>query len=106
MEKVDFETLLLLLLSLLLLLLLFSERIFEMEKVDFEKKTSEKVSSANEVKEALEKQMDGHREQHQKQINALRDEIHDKQNMIDQIREWVTFSTTVYRKFTVISETF
>lgn len=41
------------------------------------------------VKEALEKQMMAHREQHQKQISALRDEITDKQSLVDQLKELV-----------------
>lgn len=41
------------------------------------------------VKEALEKQLEQNREQHQKQVQNLRDEIDAKQAVIDQLREWV-----------------
>jgi len=39
------------------------------------------------VKEALEKQLEQNREQHQKQVQALRDEIHEKQSLADELRE-------------------
>ena len=39
------------------------------------------------VQEALEKQLEQNREQHQKQVAALRDEIDAKQALVDQLRE-------------------
>lgn len=51
--------------------------------------TSDKLQSEIEMKEALEKQMQSHREQHQKQLSSLREEISDKQNIIDELKEYV-----------------
>ncbi|XP_013401804.1 kinesin heavy chain isoform X2 [Lingula anatina] len=48
---------------------------------------AEEAKSANDMKTALEKQMESHREAHQKQLNALRDEIAEKQNQIEQLKE-------------------
>jgi uncharacterized protein YukE len=39
------------------------------------------------VKEALEKQLEQNHEQHQKQVQNLRDEIDGKQALVDQLRE-------------------
>lgn len=39
------------------------------------------------IKEALEKQIDEHREQHQKQLSALRDEITAKQQQIEELTD-------------------
>ncbi|CAG7837954.1 unnamed protein product, partial [Allacma fusca] len=39
------------------------------------------------VQEALEKQLEQNREQHQKQVAALRDEIDAKQTLVDQLRD-------------------
>uniref|UniRef100_A0A3B3WJ08 Kinesin-like protein n=1 Tax=Poecilia mexicana TaxID=48701 RepID=A0A3B3WJ08_9TELE len=40
------------------------------------------IQSANEVKEAVEKQIQSHREAHQKQISSLRDELDSKEKLI------------------------
>lgn len=48
---------------------------------------SDKLQSEIEMKEALEKQMQSHREQHQKQLSSLREEISDKQTLIDELKE-------------------
>ncbi|CAG0904101.1 unnamed protein product [Darwinula stevensoni] len=39
------------------------------------------------IKEALEQQIDQHREQHQRQLAALRDEIADKQQTIEELKD-------------------
>lgn len=39
------------------------------------------------VQEALQSQLEENRAQHQKQVQALRDEIDSKQNLVDQLRE-------------------
>ena len=47
------------------------------------------------MRQALQKQMDGHREAHQKQLNELRNEITEKQAKIDELTEYAfTFFTT------------
>ena len=43
--------------------------------------------SVEQMKNALEQQIEKHREAHQKQLSALRDEIAEKQNLIDQLRD-------------------
>ncbi len=52
-----------------------------------EKEKTDKLQSAAEMKEALQKQMESHREQHQRQLAELRQEITNKQNRIDQLTE-------------------
>jgi hypothetical protein len=39
------------------------------------------------MRDAIESEMTGHREQHQKQVNALRDESNEKQSKIDELKE-------------------
>lgn len=52
-----------------------------------EKETSSKLQAEIEMKETLEKQMMAHREQHQKQLSSLREEISEKQALIDSLKE-------------------
>ncbi|XP_071758626.2 kinesin-1 heavy chain-like [Centroberyx gerrardi] len=47
----------------------------------------EKIQSANEVKEAVEKQIHSHRETHQKQISSLRDELDKKEKLITELQD-------------------
>lgn len=61
-----------------------------MHEVSFQDKEKEhltRLQDAEEVKKALEQQMESHREAHQKQLSRLRDEIEEKQRIIDEIRE-------------------
>lgn len=53
-------------------------------------KARDEVASATQMKDALEKQMESHREQHQRQLAELRQEISDKQERIDQLTELVS----------------
>ena len=63
-----------------------SEQLYMAELVEKEKE-KDKVASAAKMKDALEKQMESHREQHQRQLTELRQEIADKQERIDQLTE-------------------
>ena len=47
----------------------------------------DQMESAAEMKDALEKQMEQHREQHQRQLSELRQEIADKQSRINELSE-------------------
>uniref|UniRef100_A0A3B3TWU7 Kinesin-like protein n=1 Tax=Poecilia latipinna TaxID=48699 RepID=A0A3B3TWU7_9TELE len=50
--------------------------------VSFKLRHKNEIQSANEVKEAVEKQIQSHREAHQKQISSLRDELDSKEKLI------------------------
>ncbi|MBN3286680.1 KINH protein, partial [Polyodon spathula] len=56
------------------------------EKVQAMEKESE-IQTANEVKEAVEKQIHSHREAHQKQISNLRDELDKKEKLITEFQD-------------------
>nr|XP_005994758.1 PREDICTED: kinesin-1 heavy chain [Latimeria chalumnae] len=58
------------------------ERVHEMEKEHLNK-----VQTANEVKQAVEQQIQSHREAHQKQISSLRDELDKKEKLITEIQD-------------------
>lgn len=45
------------------------------------------LQSSVEMQNALESQLEAHREQHQKQISNLRDEVASKQAHMDQLKE-------------------
>ncbi|XP_034428763.1 kinesin-1 heavy chain-like [Hippoglossus hippoglossus] len=61
-------------------------RIKAQEKVNTMEKENE-VQSANEVKEAVEKQIQSHRETHQRQISSLRDELDTKERVITELQD-------------------
>uniref|UniRef100_A0A8C1U0T3 Kinesin-like protein n=1 Tax=Cyprinus carpio TaxID=7962 RepID=A0A8C1U0T3_CYPCA len=61
-------------------------KISAQEKVHAMEKESE-IQSANEVKEAVEKQIHSHREAHQKQISSLRDELETKEKLITDLQD-------------------
>ena len=66
---------------------MLSEEFYMGQLEEREKEKTDKLQSAAEMKEALQKQMESHREQHQRQLAELRQEITNKQNRIDQLTE-------------------
>jgi len=52
-------------------------------------KEMDQIASAQQMKEALERQMESHREQHQRQLTELRQEITEKQAVINEMTEYV-----------------
>ncbi|XP_068091792.1 kinesin-1 heavy chain [Hyperolius riggenbachi] len=58
------------------------EKVHEMEKEHLNK-----VQTANEVKHAVEQQIQSHRETHQKQLSSLRDEIESKEKLITDLQD-------------------
>uniref|UniRef100_K7FM59 Kinesin-like protein n=2 Tax=Pelodiscus sinensis TaxID=13735 RepID=K7FM59_PELSI len=63
------------------------EKMHEVSFKDKEKEHLTLLQDAEEMKNALEQQMESHREAHQKQLSRLRDEIEEKQKIIDEIRD-------------------
>ncbi|MEE6489189.1 hypothetical protein FKM82_015511 [Ascaphus truei] len=62
----------------------------KMHEVSFKDKEQEhltRLQDAEEMKKTLEQQMESHREAHQKQLSRLRDEIEEKQKIIDELKE-------------------
>ncbi|ERE70421.1 kinesin heavy chain isoform 5C [Cricetulus griseus] len=64
-----------------------TEKMHEVSFQDKEKEHLTRLQDAEEMKKALEQQMESHREAHQKQLSRLRDEIEEKQKIIDEIRD-------------------
>ncbi|OWF47697.1 kinesin heavy chain-like isoform X2 [Mizuhopecten yessoensis] len=64
-----------------------SERMASSTASQKEKEVSDRVQTINDMKDALEKQLEKHRGQHQKQLNSLRDEITDKQTLIESLKD-------------------
>ncbi|XP_048868601.1 kinesin-1 heavy chain [Brienomyrus brachyistius] len=56
------------------------------EKVHAMEKENE-IQTANEVKEAVERQIQSHREAHQKQLGSLRDELDKKEKLITELQD-------------------
>ncbi|XP_023660645.1 kinesin-1 heavy chain [Paramormyrops kingsleyae] len=56
------------------------------EKVHAMEKENE-IQTANEVKEAVERQIQSHREAHQKQLGSLRDELDTKEKLITELQD-------------------
>ncbi|XP_031732634.1 kinesin-1 heavy chain-like [Anarrhichthys ocellatus] len=60
--------------------LLFPEKVNTMEKEN-------EIQSAHEVKDAVEKQIQSHRQVHQKQISSLRDELDNKEKLMTELQD-------------------
>jgi len=77
------------------LIILFTEQLYLTQSEEREKQ-KDTIESANQIKDALETQMESHRELHQRQLAELRQEISEKQSRIDQLTESVVcFSATL-----------
>ncbi|CAB1327519.1 unnamed protein product [Coregonus sp. 'balchen'] len=63
------------------------EKMHEVSVVDTEKEHISRLEGEEEIKKTLEQQMEAHREAHQKQLARLRDEIEDKQRMLDELTD-------------------
>ncbi|XP_045555376.1 LOW QUALITY PROTEIN: kinesin heavy chain-like [Salmo salar] len=63
------------------------EKMHEVSVVDTEKEHISRLEGEEEIKKTLEQQMEAHREAHQKQLARLRDEIDDKQRMLDELTD-------------------
>ncbi|XP_061568963.1 kinesin-1 heavy chain-like [Cololabis saira] len=61
-------------------------RIKAQEKVNTMEKENE-IQSANEVKDAVEKQIQSHREAHQRQISSLRDDLDSKDKLVTELQD-------------------
>lgn len=62
------------------------EQLYMSQSAEREKQ-KDQMAAAGQIKDALEKQMESHREQHQKQLTELRQEIAEKQSRLDQLTE-------------------
>ncbi|XP_062302900.1 kinesin heavy chain-like [Osmerus eperlanus] len=54
---------------------------------DKEKESMSRLQGEEDIKKTLEEQMECHREAHQKQLSRLRDEIEDKQRVLDKLTD-------------------
>ena len=64
----------------------------------------DQIASSQQMKEALERQMESHREQHQRQLAELRQEITEKQAAISEMTEWVVYTVAESREFVFVSK--
>ncbi|XP_063068576.1 kinesin heavy chain-like [Engraulis encrasicolus] len=62
------------------------EKMHEMSGLDNEKDI-ERLQDTEDIKKSLEEQLVTHREGHQKQLSRLRDEVADKQKMLDELKD-------------------
>ncbi|KAM6945365.1 kinesin heavy chain-like [Aplochiton taeniatus] len=65
----------------------FNEKMLEVSAMDKEREPISRLEGEVEIKKTIEEQMESHREAHQKQLARLRDEIDDKQKMLDELTD-------------------
>lgn len=58
-----------------------------LSSVSEREEASDRVQSISTMKESLKKHMEQHREQHAKHLSELREEVAEKQSLIDQLKE-------------------
>ncbi|XP_071771355.2 kinesin heavy chain-like [Centroberyx gerrardi] len=63
------------------------EKMHEVSGEEKEKEHISRLDGDEEIKKTLEEQLESHRETHQKQLSRLRDEIDDKQRMLDELTD-------------------
>uniref|UniRef100_A0A4W6DVX3 Kinesin family member 5C n=1 Tax=Lates calcarifer TaxID=8187 RepID=A0A4W6DVX3_LATCA len=63
------------------------EKRHEMSGLEKEKEDISRLDGGDAIKKTLEEQLENHREAHQKQLSRLRDEIEDKQRMLDDLNQ-------------------